>query len=80
LSRQAISRQTNAASELESWMDEVSDDLSANLFDGLEKVAESIDDMVGVLNESLDDAEDEVESLREDIRTLEYRIEELEES
>lgn len=44
MSRQSISRQTDAASELESFLDSEADNISPYMFDELEKVAEVIDE------------------------------------
>ncbi len=78
MSRQAISRKTDAASELETFLDSEADNLSPYMFDELEKVAETIDETVSELEESIDTANDEIEDLQSEIESLERRIDELE--
>ena len=80
MSRQAVSRQTDAASELESFLDDESGNISKNLFDGLEEVAEAIDGIAIDLQEYLDELENEKEEFVSEIERLESRIDELEES
>lgn len=80
MSRQSIGRQTDVAAVLESFLDEETDNLSTNLFDGLEEVAETIDKMVNEILGSLQDTQAENEDFKAEIERLEAKIEELEES
>ena len=80
LSRQAIGRQTDAASVLERFLDDETDNLSSNLFDGLEVVAESIDEMVNEMLGELQDVQEELETVKNEKVELESQIQELEEA
>lgn len=78
MSRQAIGRQTDAGALLENFMDEKTDDLSTNVFDGLEAVAESIDDVVNKILGNLQDAQEDLNEFKAENTELKERIEELE--
>lgn len=78
--RQATSRQTDIATELEGWMDLENDNLSEYLFTGLEEVAEKIDDMVNEILGDLQDVRGDNEELKTEIERLINQLEELEES
>lgn len=80
LSRQAIGRQTDPASVLERFLDDETNNLSTNLFDGLEDVAESIDEMVNEILGVLQETQEELETLKSEKAELEARIQELEEA
>jgi len=80
MSRQSIVRRTDAASELESFLDSETENLSPYLFDELEKVAGTIDEMVSELEEILDEANDDIEELNAQIERLETQIDEMEEN
>jgi peptidoglycan hydrolase CwlO-like protein len=80
LSRQASGRHTEPASVLERFLDDETDNLSTNLFDGLEEVAESIDEMVNEILGVLQDTQEDLETLKSEKAELEARIQELEEA
>lgn len=80
MTRYANSRDTDAASELESFLDNESHNLSPHLFDGLEDVAESIDKIVNELIVELQDVQSDNEEHKAEINELYKKIEELEES
>lgn len=87
MTRYASSRNTDAVSELERFLDDESDNLSPHLFNGLEEVAESIDKIanetlteVQDLQSRLEDREERLIELGNTIDKLEEKIDELEES
>jgi polyhydroxyalkanoate synthesis regulator phasin len=67
----AKSRKTDVASLLESYLDEHEDELSPNMFSGLDDLAEEIDDAAEELHEEIDDLKEEVADLKNQIKELE---------
>ena len=67
----AIRRKTDTGALIESFLDEHEDDISPNLWNLLEGLAEQIDDNTKELEDRLEELESEVEGLEEKINELE---------
>jgi peptidoglycan hydrolase CwlO-like protein len=67
----AKSRKTDIGTLLESFLDENERDISANMFDDLEYVAEEIDDAAQELHSEIDDLKEEIDELKNQIKELE---------
>ncbi|MED1287324.1 hypothetical protein [Bacillus mycoides] len=69
----ATSRDTAAGSLVESFIDYNKDDLSINMIEALEKLAEEIDDQV---DDELSEKQDQIDSLTSEIEDLKEELEE----
>lgn len=62
----ATRRKTDIGGLVESFLDEHEDDLSANLWNALEDLAEEIDNQAKALEKEIEDLEEGIEELEED--------------
>ncbi|KLA35483.1 hypothetical protein [Bacillus cereus] len=70
----ATSRDTAAGSLVESFIDYNKEDLSINMIEALEKLAEEIDDQV---DDELSEKQDQIDSLTSEIEDLKEELEEV---
>ncbi|QWH63944.1 hypothetical protein EXW39_27990 (plasmid) [Bacillus mycoides] len=70
----AQSRNTDAASLVESFIDYNKEDLSINMIEALEKLAEEIDDHV---ENELSEKQDQIDSLTSEVEDLKEELEEV---
>ncbi|MEA1855617.1 hypothetical protein U9M49_21375 [Cytobacillus sp. OWB-43] len=67
----SILRETDIAKLVESFLDDNEDDLSPNMFNALEEVAEEIDSQVTDLLDQIDELEVRVKELEEELEEIE---------
>lgn len=67
----SILRETDIAKLVESFLDDNEEDLSPNMFNALEEVAEEIDSQVSDLLDQIDELEVRVKELEEELEEIE---------